>query len=360
MTYQQFPVVGPFQGFVDNVPTPHNPSNSFDEIINFLCRKGRFQTRPKLVDFGAPPDQAIVRLFRSYADVQNNLHTLCLTTQNAYALTAGATYNLLNYPSPIVDLSGTSLPYGNVITNSRVYFSNGSTKILYTDGEADLKDANAPGAARYLTLNGQHLIAAYMTEPEPGASGSTVYPTRVRWAKAGDPNTWTGFSSGVNDLIDVPDFITGITTLGRNTIIFRQNGLTTMTPTGVGTAPFAFENVSNSPLGVGNKYPYSLATFFDTSAFVAANDIYTISSGLQLQSIGGKVKKRIMQQIGESTGDVIMGFPVAQLGPGIDYLSYWLVIPPGNCWVYSFDDDAWQQFSSSFGRVTFTGSAVVG
>lgn len=360
MTYQQFPVVGPFQGHVDNVPTPHNPPNSFDEIINFICRKGRFQTRPRLVDFGAPPDGAIVRLFKSYSDVQNNLHTLCLTTQNAYALTTGPTYNLLTYPGGITDLSGTSLPYGNVISNSRIYFSNGSKRILYTDGEASIKDANCQGAARFLSLNASHLIAAYMTEPEPGTSGSINYPQRVRWAKAGDPNDWVAFGAGANDLLDVPDYITGLSTLGRNTIVYRQNGFTAMVPTGIGTAPFTFENITNSPLGVGNFYPYSLAVYHDTAAFVAINDIYTINSGLQLQSIGGKSKKKIMEQLGNASGDVVCGFPVAQLGPGIDYLSYWLMIPPGNCWVYSFDDDAWQQFSSSFGRVTWTGSVAIG
>ena len=361
MTYQQFPVVGPFQGHVDNIPTPHNPANSFDEIVNFICRKGRFQTRPKMVNFGAPPDGAIVRTFRTYSDVQNFLHTLVLTTANAYSLTAGAVYNLMTYPGGIVNLTGTSLPYGVQIMNGRVYFSNGSVQILYADGESSLKDSTAPGAARFLAQNASHLIAAYMTEPEPGVVGSQVFQQRVRWSKSGDPNDWTAPGSGENDLLDVPDGITGLVTLGRNTLITRTNGLTIMTPTGIGTNPFAFENVSISPLGLGNRYPYSLAQYADFAVFISNSDIHLIDAGLGIKSIGGKAKKKIMRQLGDASGDVVIGWPVAQLGPGIDYLSYWLTIPGAEAtWIYNFDEDNWQQFESSLGRPTFVGMTTIG
>jgi hypothetical protein len=361
MTYQQFPVVGPFGGHVDNVPTPHNPPNSFDEIVNFICRKGRFQTRPRLADFGAPPDGALVRVFRSYQDVQNNLHTLVLTTANAYSLTAGATYNLMTYPSGVGNLVGTSLPYGLQILNNRLYFSNGSKRIIYADGETSLKDANAPGSARFLAQNASHLIAAYMAEPEPGTIGSLVYPQRVRWSKSGDPNDWVAFSAGLDDLLDVPDGITGLATLGRNTLIFRTNGLTIMTPTGIGTSPFAFENVSSSVLGIGNRYPYSLATYADNAIFIGTENIYMIDAGLGIKPIGGKAKKKIMAQLGDATGDAVIGWPVSQLGPGVDYLSYWLTIPgPDATWIYNFDEDNWQQFSSSLGRPTYVGVTTIG
>jgi len=360
MTYQQFPVVGPFQGHVDNVPTPHNPPNSFDEIRNFLCRKGRFHTRPKLVDFGAPPDGAIVRYIKTYKDVENNYHTLALTTQTAYAITSGATYNALSLPGGIANLTGTALPYGVIISNGRVYFSNGSRVILYADGESSIKDSTSPGAARYLAISNQHLIAAFCTEPEPGVAGSIEYRTRVRWSKAGDPNDWTSFGSGFNDLIDVPDIITGIATLGRNVGIFRENGITLMGGTGNGASPFAFENMTSAPSGVGNRFPYSLAVFNDTAAFVASNDIYTVNAGLNLTPIGGKAKKKIFEQIGQSSGGPISAFIIPQLSPGIDYLSYWLNIPGLNTtWVYGYDEDNWQEFRAAGNILTFIGQAIV-
>lgn len=360
MTYQQFPVVGPFQGHVDNVPTPHNPPNSFDEIVNFLCRKGRLHTRPKLVAFGNPPDGANVRMIRTFIDVQNNFHTLLLTTKTAYFLTGGATYNALTLPGGIPDLTGTSLPYGTVGTNSRLYFSNGSRVILYADGESSLKDSTSPGAARFLTINASRLITGYTTEPEPGVVGSRDYPQRIRWAKSGDPNVWTGFSSGFEDLLDVPDVLTGLATLGRNTLCFRTNGITLMTPTGVGSAPFRFENMTLTPLGVGNRFPYALAVFNETAVFIANDDIYTVNAGLALRPIGGKAKKKIMTQLGQASGDQVTGWAVAKLGPEVDYLSYWLSIPGVNrTWIYHFDEDNWQEFESEDGRATFIGSVTI-
>lgn len=359
MTYQQFPVVGPFAGFVDNVPTPHNPPNSFDEIINFLCRKGRVHTRPKLNNFGSPPDSANLRLMKTFLDVENNYHTLALTTQTAYFVTAGAVYNALTLPGGIADLSGTSLPYAYATTNSRVYFSNGSRVILYADGEASLKDSTSPGSARFLTINASHLIAAYTTEPEPGASGSFLFPQRIRWAKSGDPNVWTGFSAGFSDLLDVPDVLTGLATIGRSTLCFRTNGITLCTPTGQGGSPFIFENMSSAPLGVGNIYPYSLAIFDQFAVFIANNDIYSVNAGLSLTAIGGKAKKKIISQLALASGDQVTGWAVAKLGPGIDYLSYWLSIPGQSTWVYHFDEDNWQEFDSPEGRATFIGPAVV-
>jgi len=360
MGYQQFPVIGPFQGHVDNVPTPHNPANSFDEIVNFLCRKGRFHTRPKLNAFAATPDGAILRLMRTYLDIQNNYHTLALTTAHAYSITSGQTYHLMTLPGGLPDLTGTSLPYGWVISNNRLYFSNGSRVILYANGEAALKDSNSPGAARFLAIGGQHLIAAYCTEPEPGVTGSRDYPQRVRWSKSGDPNDWTSFGAGANDLIDVPDVITGLATIGRNTAIFRENGITLMGPTGNGASPFAFENMTSAPSGVGNAYPYSLAVFNDTGAFVSQQDIYTVGSGLNLTPIGGKAKKKIFSQLANAGGDQVSAFITPRLGPGIDYLSYWLSIPAVNVtWVYNYDEDSWQEFTSTQGRITSLGLAVV-
>jgi len=301
---------------------------------------------------------------RTFSDVQNNLHTLMLTTQNAYYVNPPTSRPPTYVPitSPVGSLNGTALPYGTTVTNGRIYFSNGSKRVLYTNGESSLKDANTGTvASRYMTINDSHLILGYTTEPEPGVTGSREFRQRVRWSKKGDPNTWTGFSTGFEDLLDVPDIITGLMTTGRNTLVFRSTGITVMTPTGVGTAPFSFEILSNAPLGIGNRYPYSLAVYDDFGVFVADDDIYMINSGLQKQPIGGKAKKKIFQQLRDNTGDVVMGFPVAKLGPGVEYLSYWLVIPgPDTTWVWQANENNWQQFSSNQGYPTFVGPAVVG
>ncbi len=290
------------------------------------------------------------------------MHTLALTTKTPYMITAGPVYNALTLPGGIADLTGTSLPYGWAGINGRIYFSNGSRVGLYSNGENAVYSSTHPGAWRYCGVLANHLITCNTTEAAPGLAGSTNYPQRVRWSSVGDPNNWTvGASStaGFQDLLEVPDQITGYASLGRSGYIFRTNGITLVTPTGVGTAPFQFDQVTNSPQGVGCKYAYTLATYGAISVFVSTQDVY-VFDGTTFTPIGGEAKKKIYADIANASGDQIWAGVVPRLGPQFDYLSYWLTIPGVNVsWVYSLDDQAWQRFSSSNGYLTALASVTV-
>lgn len=356
MSHQTLPIIGPFEGYVDNLPIPHSSPKAFDTIINWMCRKGRVHLRPKVQLWSGQPDNAIIRHIRTFRDIQNNQHTLVLTTKTAYYITTSVdpgipTWHALTLPGGLTTLSGTALPYGVVGAEHRVYFSNGSTKILYTDGEASVKSAGYGGAARFLTVNASHLIGAYITAPEPGAAGSTVFPNRVIWSAVGNLTNWTDFSSGEADLVESSDEITGLATLGQRTFVWRTNGITIMTPTGIGEAPFRFDNLSLADTGIGTQYPYAIAVYNDRAVFVADSDIY-IASPSDLQSIGAKAKKAIFADLARVAGDEVQGFVVTKLGPSVDYLSYWLSIPGVSTWIYSMDDEAWQRFDSFLGRIT--------
>jgi hypothetical protein len=368
MTMKRVPLPSPYRGVVSDTTVPLDPS-AFTDMVNFLCRKGRIQTRPRMGGFGVPPDDAIIRNVESFADAENNWHTLCLTTKHAYAITAGAVFNELTLPVGIPTLLGqqpalgTSLPFGTAAILNRIYFCNGSVPLLYTDGEVSVKLAgDVQGSGRFLTQNAYSLIMAVTAEPAPGTVGSLLFPNRVRWSAAGLPDEWDptiDFTAGLNDLVDVPDIITGLATLGRNTYVFRTNGITVMYPTGIGTSAFAFEPYSFSPKGVGNKYPYSLATFNNRSVFVASNEIY-VFDGTNMDVIGMGNKKAIYKDLAQNTGDVVRGMIVPNLGVDYDFLSYWLTIPgPDVTWVYSFDDRTWQKVVSSVGGLTAINSDVV-
>jgi len=359
VSYKVYPVNAPFKGIVNNVPSPYNPPASFDDILNFFIWKGRIRTRPKLTAKASVTDSCIIRNMITFQDVTTAFHTLLLTTKTPYYITGtGPTYTAVTLPGGITDLSGTSLPYGIAAPFNRVYFSNGSVRLLYADGGAGCSvggKLNAGGtdyfSCRFLTVNAYHLIAAYTTEYVSAVT--TTYPSRVRWSKSGDPNDWYSLSSGLNDIIDVSDQITGLMTVGRNTFIARKNGYTIMYPTGVGIDAFKFENYSYAPEGVGVKYPYSLAVYGSDAVFVAAEDIYCIQGGTNFRPIGGEVKKAIFEDISKASGDVIRGFLVPRLGVNYDFYSYWLSIPGVNVsWVYSFDADSWMRFNSSAGALT--------
>jgi hypothetical protein len=425
MTYQTKVIQGPFKGIWDRTPAPNTPDESFDDIVNFFCRKGRLQTRPKFDAFDAPPDGKVIRNMITFADSSGVYHTLVLTTRTAYYLTAGGTYTAIILPAAAVpvygvhdglanaavltdttqawtvndlvgltlhnvtdgssttitantattitgvlsggtdddwdigdeykisSLDGTGLPYALAPINGRVYFSNGSVVLLYCDGTDTLAVAgDFQGSCRFLSVNANHLIAGYTTEPAPGNAGSTLYSFRIRWSATGDPNDWTGVTAGFNDLVEVPDAIAGLTTLVRNTFVARSNGFTIMSPTGVGQAPFLFDQFNYAPKGVGNRFPYSLATYGNTAVFISADDIYRLD-GSALAPIAGNCKKKIFEQIAQASGDVIAGWIIPRLGISYDFLSYWLSIPGVNyTWVFNLEEDAWQKVYSTAGRLT--------
>ena len=353
MSYKGDVIRGPFQGIINSVPPPNSVPNAFDDVLNFFCRKGRVQTRPRFNASTAPPDNAILRNLLSFENEVGGLHTLALTTKNAYFITSGPTYNLLTYPGGVTDLSGTGFPYGLSKIVNRIYFANGSQKVMYVDGEASVKlVGDVPGSARFMTTQSAHLILGYTTEPEPLAANSIEHPQRVRWSKSGDPDDWTSFSSGFADLLEVPDNISGLASHGRNVIVFRTNGLSAMFPTGIGTAPFAFEHFSFAKKGVGNFYPYSLDTYANSSAFVAQDDIY-LMSGISLTPIGKNTKKAIFKDLDQLSGGIITGTIIPSLGIGYDFLSYWLSIPgPDVTWVFHYDEGNWVRVSSSAGQLT--------
>lgn len=353
-------------GVVTDIPAPGGLA-AFDDMVNFLCRKGRIITRPRFNPYGSPPDGARVRLMTTFEDAVNLFHTLVLTTQNAYMITPGPVFNLLGYPAGVTSLAGTSLPFGFVTILSQVYFANGSVPLLYSDGESTLKVAgDVPGSAQFVTQNAETLIIAATTEPAPGIVNSTFFPNRVRWSANGLPLEWDptiDFSAGFNDLIEVPDIITGITTIGLNTYIFRTNGITVMYPTGtsgLGVLPFDFQDFSFAPLGVGNAYPYSLATYGPRCIFVAEDDIY-LFDGSTPQPIGFGNKKAIFADLLQASGDVVVGKILPVLGPNWDFLAYFLTIPgPNVTWVWGYDEKTWMRIDSSLGFISEMNLVSVG
>jgi hypothetical protein len=323
-------------GVVSDFPAP-GALAVFDDMRNFLCRKGRIITRPRLNAFGAPPDGARVRYLGTFQDITNQYHTLVLTTKNAYMITNGPVYNLLGYPGGVTTLDGTTLPFSTAQILNSLYFANGSQPLMYSDGSAVLQVAgDIQGSCQFLTTNAQALIMAVTTEPAPGNVNSTVFPRRVRWSASGLPNEWvtaTDPSAGFNDLVEVPDIISGLTTLGRNTYVFRTNGITVMYPTaatGLGTLAFAFEDFSFAPLGVGN--------------------LFYLFDGSTPQPIGYSNKKRIYKDLAAASGDQVVGGILPVLGPNFDFLAYYLEIPgPNVTWVFGYDEKNWMRIDSGAG-----------
>ncbi len=368
MPYQQYPIVGPFKGIWDATPRPHIPKEAFDDAVNIFFRKGRIQSRPKLNSFPAAPDNYPFYNIVTFADVTGAVHTLGLTTYNAYLLGAGPAWTLLTYPSGITSLGGTYLPHAIGALNNRIYFANGSNLVLYSDGSSALKVASAngtttganvvPGSARYMAVNKFHLITANTTEPV--GVGAIRYPARVRWAMVGNPNNWDDLTAGFEDLSEVVDFISGCATLGRNTFIWRTNGLSLMAPTGIGVQAFEFDLYSYSTKGLGNPWPYGLSVYGNRACWPGHDDIYAFN-GQEIKAIGTNAKKKIFKDLENATDiNSVKTFQIDRMSTGFDFNSLWLSIAgPDITWVYNFDEGNWTRFKSSSGALTCIATVAV-
>ena len=89
MSVRRATVKGPFHGIMTDVP-PTFDMQGFENMVNFLCRKGRIVSRPGLdvANKFSSPDGFVVLNMTSFLDAENALHTLALTKANAYMLTS--------------------------------------------------------------------------------------------------------------------------------------------------------------------------------------------------------------------------------------------------------------------------------
>lgn len=367
---RRVPVKVSWKGIVSDYPTQDDPT-AFDDVLNFFMRKGRIQTRPQLTAFTSASiatqlsQQGAPILMTTFIDVVNKVHTLVLFPTSAFYLTSGGILNALNNPSIGALYSGfaypgsppTFLPYAYVSAVNKVFFTNGSNYLMYTDGSQNLSYAgDVPGGAFFMDIDptGSFLVMANTVE----VVNSTIvnFPQRVRWSAAGLPLEWdptVNISAGANDLLGVPDEITGLATLGAATYIYRQNGISVMFFQGTNFSPFAFENLSSAPAGIGNFYPYSLAKYKDMAVFISQNDVHLQQQGGFSSIAKGKVKKRLFSDLNNLTG-VVYATILPGLGVNYDFLSYWLSIPGANVtWVYNFDDDNWTRINTPNGIPTF-------
>jgi hypothetical protein len=398
MAFESSPIMAPFKGVVSNLPPHLTPKNSFDKLANMLVYRGRLITRPRLNSFSSSPDGKTIWDMIPFTDILGYRHNLILTALDAYMLTNNPlTWNELTaqawsssptyQANDIVLYNGTTyfavasstnevppnttywaplngniiaaaVPYGYDIAQGRVYFSNGSFVGLYSDGEATIKSSLCPGAWQFCGMLANHLVACNMTEPPPQVPNSQALPFRVRWSSSGNATLWTistATSAGFVDLLDVSDVISGFSVNGWIGVVYHPKGLEMMTPTGNGTAPFSFTQITHSPKGVGNFYPYSLDTYGAVSTFVSEEDVYTFD-GSSLNPIGGEAKDKIFADLQTAPTSSIVGSIIGRFNAGFLYWSYWLSSPSSVSgyvagqpvtWVYSFTAKSWHPVYAS-------------
>lgn len=277
---------------------------------------------------------------------------------------AGTGATILITVSSIISLGGansTGLPYAVLKVNNRVYFCNGSIPLSYIDGEVDFKiSGNVPGACRFLTVNQAHMIGAVWTEPAPNQPGGQFFPNRVRWSDSGNFDNWDestlDSTAGVDDLINVPDSISGLSTIGVSSYLYRTNGISQMTATGSAVSPFSITNFSQSPVGEGCAYPYSLTSHNNVDRFIGNYDVWAFDGTNFTPLMDGKCNAKFFADLQGAAGGPVRGMITTVLDNGFQYLGYVVTIPGTNfAWILNIAEGSWNRMAWAPPNVGATG-----
>lgn len=373
-----------------NVQAPENVISPAEtpNMSNFFFRNAELRSRPAFGLYLPGPDGSNPILgINSFLSKNLVWHTVAFTQTGMFQLKSNAQYLISIGVNPWVSLGGPQMPNNNPVSirtfQNVVYYTNGSGHLSAWDGSVStpITDVAFSGTTFPLpnnysgtTFSGlflgeldSHMIMAYTTEltyTSGVITATTTFPQRIRWSNIGfNPSlngvfganlgtagaTWdpaVAVNAGFNDFLDVTDIITGQLFLGRMGYIFRQNGITEINPTGVGTAPFDFNHMWASEHGIGNVYPETIAQFGSYGAFISTDNIYQISPG-NVQGIGKGTRDAIMLDlslaVAPPTACIMDAFAVYRV-----YLAYIVFIPmpdgSTHAYVYSFEDANWAKW----------------
>lgn len=240
-------------------------------------------------------------------------------------------------------LGGTDLQYFTATTvGQKLCFDQGVDSLWTWDGIAAVlaQPAGAP-TGKYLMELDNHLLVM----------NTSGHPQRVIWSGIGDPTDWTSFASGSTDLFNAFGPINGGIKLYQLGYIFQQWGIVQVTPTGIGTNPFAFQPIQASK-GKGLYAPYSLGGHgTDVVPYLSKDNVYAFN-GVDSEPIGDHpvegnrrvgARSRILADVKQAVATSIFGYTSTAIS-GRDFNAYWLLLPTGVVWVYNFDERNWTRF----------------
>jgi hypothetical protein len=342
------PFRGPFGGIQSEVPLDFMEGLGYADALNMIFRQSRCTTRPgynalpALPNADPGPIMGIFDFFNAVGvRIQCVITPIALYTWNGSAWTV-ITGTLTGGPGQLFSFS---------VLDYLLLFSQGQDVIQQFDGISGAFTPTTGGfPAKFLCQISFHLCSAYTIEE------STVRPQRFRWTGVFDPNDNTSYDSGFVDLTNDLGPITGLANVYQTGFIFQQKGITQAVPTGVGTQPFNFVQMSSK--AKGNICPFSLAYYGDQIAcYVGQDNIYLFDS-VQSYPIGDMpmggqgptrigARSRIFAELKLTNLNLVSGFITTTIA-GNPFNAYWLIIPGGSVWVYHFDELCWSRFTYSY------------
>lgn len=364
--YFEIKYTGPWKGLdvmqpeflIDPASTPF--SNNM--LLRNSELRSRFRQNPGLP---ALAGNVPINLIDTFLDANGVVHTVAVSRAGLFQLNRtwkknpNTAWNMLA-PFPV----GAA---GQVVSSqvylNKIFFTAGSNHLWYWDGITSASVANPTGfldaaitttttpvgttyGGLYLgELNFQLLL---LNTFEGKGDAVSNFSQRIRWCPSGDPFIWdpaANIGAGFNDMLDVPDDITGFLAIGRSGFVFRRNGITELTSISQGALPFDFNHLWASERGIGSVFPSTIAGFGPIGIFISADDVYELTlSGFN--KIGGGAVDALYNDLTNATAT-----PLASIVPTVQgnyiYLMYMLSIPLNEdsaMWIYDINGKSWQRW----------------
>lgn len=346
----------PYRGL--NVQAPEDMIPESDCLLNenLIFRNDELRSAPKFkILMDSPSNQSPIKATVSFMDENNIRHTLAITATDLYQLIYTNKKNPAQWLWNKVDSFRQTASGGFFNTQTllnKAYWTTNYPGVYYWNGitatisEATKGAGTVPlyGGAYFGEL-GFHLLLLNTAEWDTVNKKVVFFPQRVRWAASGNPTAWepsVNPNAGFTDQLDVPDVITGFMSIGKMGYIFRTNGITQMSLTGQGLAPFNFDHLWASDRGIGSLYSKSIASYGSVGIFVSFEQIYqmTVSS---FEPIGGEARDAILNDLADASG-IAISFILPGYSKKFIYLTYNLAIPTTNgtkLWQFNIEDKNW-------------------
>lgn len=360
----EIPLSGPFGGIQSELPLSMIEDYGFADCQNLSFRFGEAFSRPTYATLPAPPGLGVGEFALNFVAFWDSLgfrQQVLFTNAHIYAWN-GVAWAILAGPA-IFPLTFPS-PFATAVLNYKLCFCNGgpfgNVQVYLYDPQANPGNYTLSSAQSQAPLTlaeiGLHLMTSDIE-----VIGTGLKPQRYQWSGAGDPTDWVSFSSGINDLVNDLGPAYNLSKLGQYGFGYHPNGLVQIIPTGIGTNPFAFDQIAGASIGPTAIYSKQKLTVqgIDSDVFVGPDNVYLFNQ-TSLNRIGDApigqrrflgARKRIMADVATS-GPLFFTRSYVTHSPGASpYLAYYLlciksITDPTQCplWIYNFDEENWTRW----------------
>ena len=335
-------LTGPFGGIQSELPLTEIEAIGFQDINNFILKKGVAQMRPGFTALPTmpAPGNEVIKAIPSFFNANGQFIQCVITPTRLLQWTAGG-WTVIGGPA----FTASNNNFSWDVLNYKLCFSQGVDKVFNWDGIGGAYTQVATSQpALYMAEIGLHLLIV-----------NPAFPQRYYWSGIGDPTDWTGFTSGLNDIVNNLGPIQGLLKIGQFGYGFHKEGIIQIVPTGIGLSPFAFFQMVNHFPGL--YAPYSLSAYVDKGqeyGVYLSTDNVNVFNGTSIETIGDMplandrrrmgARSRILTDVFSSTATQIYGFVTYSVS-GQVYKAYWLIIPGLSVWLFNFDEGNWTRFS---------------